>query len=429
MSGGLNDYDPLAVLRADDVAVQPDSEFAAGLRARLEQALSLPEGIDMSGTAELIEELATEDTPVEPYVVPRSAILPYLAVSPARDAIDWYVAALGASVVGEPIIMDDQRVGHAELAIGDGVFYLADEFPEMGLRGPVAGAVSVSLMLHVADADAALARARERGATVERDVDESYGSRRATVVDPFGHRWMLSGPPLALLQNRIQRGDIGYVSLWTTDADRAAAFYGHVLGWQYDPISHQVTNLSQRLGIYATGVNTLFCCYAVDDLGVARESILGAGGQVDEPEKFDFGTVLGGTDPAGEAFAVYVPGPADPRPDLNGSGHGELSYVTYEVGDSARFRDFYGRVLGWTFEGGRIDDGWEPQGVHPMSGVAGGSPATVTVPMWTVDDIDSAVARVHEAGGTVIDEPSQQSYGISAQCTDDQGGRFYLGQF
>lgn len=150
---------------------------------------------------------------------------------------------------------------------------------------------------------------------------------------------------------------------------------------------------------------------------------------MDEPEKFDFGTVLGGTDPAGEAFAVYVPGPADPRPDLNGSGHGELSYVTYEVGDSVRFRDFYGRVLGWTFEGGRIDDGWEPQGVHPMSGVAGGSPATVTVPMWTVDDIDSAVARVHEAGGTVIDEPSQQSYGISAQCTDDQGGRFYLGQF
>jgi predicted enzyme related to lactoylglutathione lyase len=49
--------------------------------------------------------------------------------------------------------------------------------------------------------------------------------------------------------------------------------------------------------------------------------------------------------------------------------------------------------------------------------------------MWTVADIDTAVARVREAGGTVIDEPSQQSYGKSALCTDDQGTRFYLGQF
>jgi predicted enzyme related to lactoylglutathione lyase len=50
------------------------------------------------------------------------------------------------------------------------------------------------------------------------------------------------------------------------------------------------------------------------------------------------------------------------------------------------------------------------------------------VPMWTVEDVDAAVARVREAGGTVIDEPSQQSYGRSALCTDDQGTRFYLGE-
>ncbi len=31
--------------------------------------------------------------------------------------------------------------------------------------------------------------------------------------------------------------------------------------------------------------------------------------------------------------------------------------------------------------------------------------------MWTVEDIDAAVARVREAGGTVIEEPSQQPYG------------------
>ena len=55
--------------------------------------------------------------------------------------------------------------------------------------------------------------------------------------------------------------------------------------------------------------------------------------------------------------------------------------------------------------------------------------AATTVPMWTVEDVDAAVARVREAGGTVIEEPSQQPYGKTAQCTDDQGGRFYLGEF
>jgi predicted enzyme related to lactoylglutathione lyase len=39
------------------------------------------------------------------------------------------------------------------------------------------------------------------------------------------------------------------------------------------------------------------------------------------------------------------------------------------------------------------------------------------------------VARVREAGGTVVQEPSQQPYGRTAECIDDEGGSFYLGQF
>ena len=72
--------------------------------------------------------------------------------------------------------------------------YLADEFAEIGLRVPTPGSTSVRLMLHVADTDAVLARARSRGAVVEREPYEAHGSRNATIRDPFGHRWMLSGP-------------------------------------------------------------------------------------------------------------------------------------------------------------------------------------------------------------------------------------------
>jgi predicted enzyme related to lactoylglutathione lyase len=420
----MNQPDPLSVLRADDLPVQPDSAFAARLRRQLESALSLPEGVVMSGTTAALAEL-TE--PVAPRV-PRPAALPYLSVANARGALTWYAEAFGAVVVGDPIVMDDGRIGHAEIAIGGGVLYLADEYPEIGLKAPVPNAVSVSLMLHVADTDAALQRARQSGATVEREIYENYGSRSATIIDPFGHRWMLSGPT-AVPVATIQHGDIGYISVWTPDADRAAAFYGHVLGWTFDPASHQVTNTDLPTGIFATDEPaTLFCCYAVDDVQAARAAIAEAGGVPGEIRDTEYGILLDATDPQGAAFAVHQPTAGRKRPELNGSGPGELSYVTYQVPESAGFREFYGRVLGWTFEPGRISDGWQVVGTHPMAGAAGGSARPTTVPMWTVADIDVAVARVREAGGTVLAEPDRQPYGISAECTDDQGARFYLGQ-
>jgi predicted enzyme related to lactoylglutathione lyase len=239
---------------------------------------------------------------------------------------------------------------------------------------------------------------------------------------------MLSGPVTGAVVP-IQHGDVGYVSVWTPDADRAAAFYGHVLGWEFDPANRQVTNTDQRIGIFSVdSPQGMSCSYAVADLAAARQAIITAGGTVDPTEEFDFGVVCNATDPAGTSFAVFQPAPGIGRPALNGTGPGELSYITYEVADSSAFRAFYSGLLFWSFEPGRIDDGWQIAQTHPMAGVAGGSTQTVTVPMWTVDDIEVAVARVRAAGGTVIDEPSPQSYGTSALCTDDQGTRFYLGQ-
>ena len=62
-----------------------------------------------------------------------------------------------------------------------------------------------------------------------------------------------------------------------------------------------------------------------------------------------------------------------------------------------------------------------------MTGMHGGHDVATGVPMYRVDDIEAAVARVRAAGGTATD-PERQPYGISAECVDDQGTRFYLGQ-
>jgi uncharacterized glyoxalase superfamily protein PhnB len=427
----VNAHDPLDVLHGDELPIQPDPAFAVQLRARLESALSLPhrtQEVVMSGTDTAIAELSEPTIERPAAVVPRSAAVPYLAVRSAREAIDWYVDALGAVVVGDPIIMDDGRVGHAELALSGGVFYLADEYPEIGVKAPESQGASVSLMVEVPDTDAALARARTKGATVNQEAREAHGSRNATIVDPFGHRWMLTGP-LSGAAVPIQHGDVGYVSVWVPDADRAAAFYGHVLGWAYDPATHEVTNTGQHIGIYSVDNRQgMLCCYAVTDLEAARQSILAGGGSVGETQEFDFGTVLDATDPAGMVFSVFQPTPDTPRPALNGTGPGELSYITYQVPDSTAFRAFYSRFLFWTFTPGRVVDGWQIEGTHPMAGLAGGNDHPATVPMWRVSDVDAAVARVREAGGTVIEEPSQQSYGKGALCTDDQGTHFYLGE-
>jgi len=72
----------------------------------------------------------------------------------------------------------------------------SDLWPDVPVRAPESPATfSHTLHLEVGDVDGTTSRARENGASVEREpVDQPYG-RGAVIVDPFGHRWMLLRPP------------------------------------------------------------------------------------------------------------------------------------------------------------------------------------------------------------------------------------------
>lgn len=129
--------------------------------------------------------------------------------------------------------MPDGRIGHAELALGDGRMFLADEHPEIGVRAPLPGAgTDVSLHLEVSDVDAVVSRAAAARAVVERQPSDNPYGRIGVVRDPFGHRWLLNAPPSAATE-RARDGDVGFFSLWVDDVARAAAFYAAVLGWTY----------------------------------------------------------------------------------------------------------------------------------------------------------------------------------------------------
>jgi PhnB protein len=120
------------------------------------------------------------------------SVTPYLVVDGAAAAIDWYKDALGATEILRMPMGD--RIAHAEIRIGDSVVMLSDEWPDMNLRGPKnRGGVTASLMVYLPDVDAAFARAIDAGAAQERPVaDQFYGDRSGTLIDPFGHRWMIS---------------------------------------------------------------------------------------------------------------------------------------------------------------------------------------------------------------------------------------------
>ena len=116
----------------------------------------------------------------------------YLTVDGAAKAIDFYTRAFGAREkfrLAEP----GGRIGHAELDFGGTTIMLADAFPEYGLRDPKAlGGTAVTMHLHVDNADAAVRRAVEAGATLEREPSDAfYGERGGSVFDPFGHRWLI----------------------------------------------------------------------------------------------------------------------------------------------------------------------------------------------------------------------------------------------
>ncbi len=311
--------DPFGVLRAPVTPADPDPAFAARLRARLERALDLPEGVAVSDT--------------------------------------------GASMQPHP---------------------------------------------------APVAAIRRRGAS-DAAEDQAPGGARAP-----------------------RPGDVGYASLQVPDIGRAAAFYAAVFGWEYEP-SHnprarQVPGATPPQGLWGGQPRTtLFCSFVVDDAVAAAARVRAAGGQAGDPIQRPYGLVAECTDNQGTRFAVHQY-PAAGQPGAVAAGpaaaprDGDLAYITFEVADSRLARDFYGAVLGWRFAPGSIADGWQVEGTTPMAGLSGGHAEATTVPMWRVADLQATVGRVRAAGGTAA-EPRQEPYGLTADCTDDQGTRFYLGQF
>lgn len=118
---------------------------------------------------------------------------PYLIVTNAGKAIDYYKEAFGAQELTR-LATPEGRVMHAEIKIGDSPIMLCDEAPDWNALSPqTIGGTSVSIVLYVDDVDAVVNRAVATGAKLLMPVDDQFwGDRMGTVVDPFGHKWSIA---------------------------------------------------------------------------------------------------------------------------------------------------------------------------------------------------------------------------------------------
>ena len=131
---------------------------------------------------------------------------PYLCFKNAGAAIEFYKRAFGAIEVMR-LKGPGEKIGHAEIRIGDSPIMLSDEFPEYGaISAETLGGAAVKISLFVEDVDAVARQAIAAGARVVRPVqDQFYGERSGQFADPFGYTWIVGTHKETMSAEEMQR--------------------------------------------------------------------------------------------------------------------------------------------------------------------------------------------------------------------------------
>jgi len=135
-------------------------------------------------------------------------LTPNLVLRDCAKAIDFYKKALGAEEKMRMPAPDGKTIWHAELRIGDSMFFANDEMPGMGRAAPSAESPSpVSMWLYVPDCDAAFQRAIAAGAKpMMKPADMFWGDRVGGVTDPFGYVWSFATHVRDMTTEEMRRG-------------------------------------------------------------------------------------------------------------------------------------------------------------------------------------------------------------------------------
>ena len=133
-------------------------------------------------------------------------VTPYLIINGAKDAIEFYKKAFGATEVLR-LNRPTGDIGHAEIKIGDCKIMLAESCSDSSVSSPEnLGGTTIAIHLYVEDVDAIFEQAIDAGALDLKSVeDQFYGDRTGTLQDPFGHIWFIATHKEELTLEEIQK--------------------------------------------------------------------------------------------------------------------------------------------------------------------------------------------------------------------------------
>ncbi|MFJ4621236.1 VOC family protein [Streptomyces sp. NPDC088812] len=247
-----------------------------------------------------------------------------------------------------------------------------------------------------------------------------------------------------------------WLDLGTPDVPAAAAFYGAVLGWDYESMGEgedMEGGMFRKDGRIVAGLGKLtesgarsawMIYYGVTDADATTEAVERAGGTVRvAPRDLDqWGRMAQYSDPLGGQFAVWQPGETKGVELVEEPG--ALTWTELYTSDAQAAKEFYGAVLDWRFSdmelpgGGGVYTLITPAGL-PEERMHGGLmelpeedlALTDGQPYWhpvfAVTDCDDAVAQVTANGGSVQMGPEDaEGVGRLAVCLDPARADFVV---
>ncbi|MEY2418528.1 MAG: uncharacterized protein QOG90_1208 [Actinomycetota bacterium] len=235
-------------------------------------------------------------------------------------------------------------------------------------------------------------------------------------------------------------GTPSYVDIGSPDPDATAAFYSALFGWSVDDLGPDAGGyrMARIDGDDVAGIGPAqnpgppfwTTYFTVDDVDLTAKKVEGAGGSVlaapmDIPGG---GRIAVFADPHGAAFSVWRAGDASSN---RVNEHGALCWNELNTRNIDAAKQFYSDVFGWTWGGGAdysefMVDGRVVGGCMPMTPER--FPAEVPehwLVYFAVDDVNAAVAKIQELGGTTMMEPFEAGgVGMMTVAMDPQGAVF-----
>lgn len=254
-------------------------------------------------------------------------------------------------------------------------------------------------------------------------------------------------------------GEFCWIDLTAHDLDAAAAWYGELFGWSRmdmpapgdgPPYAFFLKGETAAAGVgqmseemQSRGIPPLWNSYVgVEDCEATEKNAAELGGTVVLPtqEIPGHGKLCFITDLEGGSIAFWQSVGQSQNPVFT-TEPGGLSWNELLCRDTAKAREFYGALFGWTFADMRMKDmngsdfnytlistpgGTQTGGMMTMAGPDWEGMPTHWMVYFATADIDAAAAQVAETGGKVVVPPTPIQVGKFSVVSDPQGGHFSL---